>query len=82
MELKVVKSTCMPNPVECLGYIEYYISSSSDLLKAIAILSDTNVRRSAVNQEDLHPYWKSEKGHISLGDYQEAYCLQVFQRLY
>ena len=32
-----------------------------DLLKALAILSDTTVRRSAVDREDLKPYWKSEK---------------------
>ena len=29
-----------------------------DLLKALAILSDTTVRRSAVHQEHLKPYWK------------------------
>ena len=39
-----------------------------DLLKPLAILADTNVRRSAVDEEDLKPNWKSEKGHISLGD--------------
>ena len=32
-----------------------------DMLKAPAILSDTIVRGSAVNQEDLKPYWKSDK---------------------
>ena len=32
-----------------------------DLLKAPAILSDTTVRRSAVDQEDLKPYWNTEK---------------------
>ena len=32
-----------------------------DLLKALAILSDTIARRSAVDREDLKPYWKSEK---------------------
>ena len=32
-----------------------------DLLKALAILSDTIVRRSAVDREDLKPYWKLEK---------------------
>ena len=32
-----------------------------DLLKALASLSDTTVRRSAVDQEDLKLYWKSEK---------------------
>ena len=31
-----------------------------DLLKTIEILPDT-IRRSAVDQEDLKPYWKSEK---------------------
>ena len=52
-----------------------------DLLKTLAILSDTTVRRSAVDREDLKPYWKSENGHISLGD-QQPYYLQVFQRLH
>ena len=32
-----------------------------DPLKVLAILSDTTVRRSAVDREDLKPYWKSEK---------------------
>ena len=33
-----------------------------DLLKTLAILSDrTTVRRSAIDREDLKPYWKSEK---------------------
>ena len=32
-----------------------------DLLKALAILSDTTVKRSAVHQEVLKPYRKSEK---------------------
>ena len=32
-----------------------------DWLNALAILSDTTVRRSAVDQEDLKPYWTSEK---------------------
>ena len=37
------------------------VQVASDLLKALAILSDTTVRRSAVDQEDLKPYWKREK---------------------
>ena len=32
-----------------------------DLLKALAIPSDTTVRRSTVDKEDLKPYWKSKK---------------------
>ena len=51
-----------------------------DLLKALAILPDTTVGRSAVDREDLKPYWKSEKSHISLGN-QQSHYLQVFQTL-
>ena len=32
-----------------------------DLLKALSILSDATIRRSAVDREDLKTYWKSEK---------------------
>ena len=46
---------------------------AQDLLEAIAILSGTTVRRSAVAQEDLKPYWKSEKSYISLGDQQSLF---------
>ena len=52
-----------------------------DLLKALEILSDTTVRRSAVHREDLKPYAKLQKGHISLCD-QQSYYLQVFQKLH
>ena len=52
------KKTGLPNPVKSLGYIKYYSLSSSNLLKALEILSDATVRRSAVDQEDLKLYWK------------------------
>ena len=52
-----------------------------DLLKSLSILSDTTVKWSAVDWEDLKPYWESQKSHISLGD-QKSYYLQVFPRLY
>ena len=52
-------------------------NSVPDLLKALAILSDTTIRRSAVDAEDLKPYWKSEKRPHFLGD-QQSYYLQVF----
>ena len=51
-----------------------------DLLKALEILPDTTVIRSSVDWEDLKPYWKTEKGLISLC-HQHFYYLQVFQRL-
>ena len=58
------------------------VQVAPDLLKALAILSGTIVRRSAVDWDDLKPYWKPEKKYsISLGD-QQFYYLQVFQRLY
>ena len=60
----------MSDPVKSLRYITCYNSTSPDLLKATAVLSDTNVRRSAVDQES----------HNSLDD-QQSYYLQVFQRL-
>ena len=44
-----------------------------DLLKALAIQSDTTVRRSAVDREG-----NQKKDHISQGD-QHFYYLQVFQ---
>ena len=37
---------------------------AQDLLKTLAILLDTTFRRSTVDQKDLKPHWKSEKGHI------------------
>ena len=52
-----------------------------DLLKVLATLSDTTVRRPAVDREGLKPYSKSGKGHIILDDPQ-SYYLQIFQRLY
>ena len=39
----------------------------TDMLKAVAILSGTAMRRSGADQED-HKYRKSEMCHISLGD--------------
>ena len=58
--LKFVKKTSMPNSVESLGYIKC-CSSSSAKPEALTILSDKTVGRSAVDQKDLKPYWKSEK---------------------
>ena len=37
------------------------VQVAAHLPKVLAILSDTTVRRSAVDLEDLKPYWKSEK---------------------
>ena len=52
-------------------------ATAPDLLKALAILSDTTVGRSAVDWEVLKPYWKSEKRpHSSVGS------LKLYQRSY
>ena len=58
--LEFVKKTSMPNLAKS------FVSSATarvapDLLKTLPILLDTTVRRCAVNQEDLKPYWKWEK---------------------
>ena len=88
---KFVKKTSMLNLVKSLGYIKCYSSSSTNLLKALAILLDATDRKSAVEWEDLKPSEKSskpqkknnkkkqkKKEHISLGD-QQAYYLQFFE---
>ena len=57
-----MKKTSMSNPVKSLEYIECHIARVAlDLLKALLILPDTTVRRSALDREDLKRYWKSEK---------------------
>ena len=76
-----MKKTIMPNPVKSLGHIKCYSSSIPRPVKSLVIRSDTTVRRFAVGWEDPKPYWKSEKGHTSLGD-QKSYYLQVCQRPY
>ena len=48
-----MKKTSMANPIT--------VPVAPDLLKALAVLSDSTVGRSAVDQEDLKSYWKSEK---------------------
>ena len=86
-----VKKTSMLNPVKSLGYIK--CSSSTNLLKALAILLNATDRKSAVDWEHLKPSKnhqnhqkkkkkkkkKSKKEHISVGD-QQAYYLDVFLR--
>ena len=57
-----MKKTSMPNSFKSLGYISSATARvAPKLLKILAILSDTTVRRSPVDWEDLKPYWKSEK---------------------
>ena len=60
-----MKKTNMSNPVNIWSATAQV---APNLLKALAILSDTTVIRSAVDREDLKPYWKLKKGHISLSD--------------
>ena len=50
------------------------------MLKALAILSATTVKKSAVEQENLKPIWKSTKDHISRGDRQALKILLAIRR--
>ena len=56
VRLNFVKKTSMANPVKSLGYISATVWVAPDLFKGLVILSDTTVRGSAVDQEDLKPY--------------------------
>ena len=73
-----MKKTSRPNPTENLGYISSATALiASDPLKALTMLQ---IQLS----EDLQLIEKTgnqKRAHISRGD-QQAYYLQVFQRLY
>ena len=58
----------MPNPANTLDISSAIARVAPDLLKALAILSDTTVRRSAVGREDLTHTGNQKKDHISVGD--------------
>ena len=60
-----MKKTSMPNSIKSLAFIKRYISSRP---KPVQSLLDKTVRRSAVDREDLKPYWKSKNSYISQGD--------------
>ena len=60
IRLKFVK-TSMPNTVKNLGYISATDHIAPSLLKALAIILNTIVRKAVVDREDLKLYWKSEK---------------------
>ena len=53
--------TSMPTPSKALDISSATARVAPELLKVLAILSDTTVKRSAVDREDLKLYWKSEK---------------------
>ena len=55
--LQFVRKTSMPISVESLAYISNVTAwVAPDLLKALAIPSDTTVRRPAADWQDLKPY--------------------------
>ena len=74
---KFVKKTGLPNFIKSLGYIKCYSFSSPRSVKGPATVSDTTVRRSVLDLEDINHTGNPKKGHISLG-YEQAYYLQVF----
>ena len=59
--LQFVNKTSLPNLANSLGLSSATARVAPDLSKVLTTLSDTTVRRSVVDQEDLKPYWKSEK---------------------
>ena len=67
VRFEFVKKTSMPYPrSRALNISSTTAQIVPDLLKALKCLSDTNVRRSAVDREDPKPCWKSEmRPHFS-----------------
>ena len=59
--VKFVKKTSMPKPVQALDISSARAQVAPKLLKALAILTDTTIRRSAFDREDRKPNSKSEK---------------------
>ena len=55
MRRKFVKTTSMSNSVKALDISNATARVALDLKRALAILSDTTVRRFAVDQENLKP---------------------------
>ena len=64
-----MKKTCMSNPVKKIITARVVPS----LFKELAVLSATTVRMSVIDQEELRPYWKSEKSQIFLGNQQAIF---------
>ena len=51
----------MPKPVQALDISSARAQVAPNLLKALAILTYTTIRRFAFEREDQKPNWKSEK---------------------
>ena len=63
---ELVKKTTNQTLSKALNKSSATARAAPDLLKAQAILSESTVRRSAIKQEDLKPYWKPERRpHLS-----------------
>ena len=58
---KFVKKISMLSSLKAWDISRATARVALNLLKVLTILLDISVRRSAVDQEDLNPYWKSEK---------------------
>ena len=52
-----------------------------DLIKTLAILADTTVKKSSVEWEDMKQYWNLEKRPYFYSD-QQAHYSKVVQRFY
>ena len=61
MRFLFVKKTSIPDPSKVLDISSATAWVAPDLLRTLAILSDAIVRRSAVDRDDLKPYWKLNK---------------------
>ena len=60
MRPNILKKTSKPNLVKSPGYIKFQSSISLKPIKHFRNCISYNYRRSAVEREELKPYWKSE----------------------
>ena len=61
-----MKKNRIENPVKSLGYIKCYNSSNPRPIKSP--MTYKTIGTFVADQEDLKPYWTSEKIYISRGD--------------
>ena len=81
-KLKFVTKIRIPNPVGSFGYTNCCSASSPRPIESFSNLSKLSKDLQLIKRTDQENHTGSEKkGHISLGD-QQAYYLQVRQRLY
>ena len=81
IRFKFVKKISSPNSVKAFDISSTTARVARDLLKSLAILLDTTIRRSAVDWEDLKLYWKLQKKGLFLQEINKPIIYNFFKNL-